>query len=230
MRRTTRPAPGRLARPNADQFLATWATGRHGAPTSEFRVDGSLEYEVFGKKLDGGGNPLEDDTQISNHRPDDGRQFDGDLPAVTYDRATCDYVVGWTGENAGEFANEKKEIWGRAYDAPSCPGEAEARTRTGAANVPACSARARGTSRSASSVAEAGCTTTVLIKVNGQPVKVSTAPRPRQVNLTGLPPGRFSVEIEATLKSGRKLKGARRYLTCSPRQPPSNGLEREDAL
>jgi hypothetical protein len=51
-----------------------------------------------------------------------------------------------------------------------------------------------------------------------------------QVNLVGLPVGRFSVQIEATLSDGRKMTGIRRYFTCTKKLPPSNGLERDDAL
>src|SRR3712207_7308981 len=51
-------------------------------------------------------------------RSEENRQFDGELPAVTYDRSTCDYVVSWTGEELGNGSGEKQEIWDRAYDAP----------------------------------------------------------------------------------------------------------------
>ena len=56
-------------------------------------------------------------------------------------------------------------------------------------------------------------------------MKVTYGDRVRaQVNLMGLPRGRFSVDIEARLKNGDTMKGARRYFTCTveaaAEQPP----------
>jgi hypothetical protein len=65
----------------------------------------------------------------------------------------------------------------------------------------------------------------VTVKVNGKRVRVSRS-RGRHVahvNLRGLAPGRYSVQITVRLKSGKVMKGKRRYFTChAPRQsgPP----------
>jgi hypothetical protein len=215
--------------PNADQFLVTW--GQDIAPVEEdpSRQDRVLQYEIFGKKVDGTGKGLEKDTQISNHNPnaENVNEFDGDLPAVTYDRTTCDYVVSWTGEEVADSSDEKEEIWNRPYDAPACPAVTQTAAQSRAPvlcasvrNFPIHLVTRRGRDYEV-----------VLVKVNGKPVQVQYGDRIRaQVNLIGLPIGRFSVEIEATLASGQKMTGVRRYYTCTKRLPPSNGLEREDAL
>ena len=54
--------------------------------------------------------------------------------------------------------------------------------------------------------------------VNGRQVKVIRGRRlTSQVDLRGLPNGRFTVTIIVTTESGRQLKGSRRYRTCTPR-------------
>jgi hypothetical protein len=214
--------------PNADQFLVSWTEITNVAVARG--KDEFFESEVFGAKVDNGGVPIEDEQQISNHRPDGGMQFDGDRPAVTYDRNKCDYVVSWTGEEfeADEKENDQKqEIWDRAYDAPPCP---TATTVAASARPPVRCASVR--NFPIHLVTRRGREYEfVLVKVNGQPVQVKYGSRVEAlVNLIGLPTGRFSVEIQARLKDGRTLNGVRRYFTCTKKLPPSNGLEREDAL
>ena len=222
---------------NADEFLVTWAQNIKEQIT---RIDGSIEYEVFGKRVSGDGSTLEDsDQQISNHNDDGDADFDGDLPAVTYDAEACDYVATWTGEEFQDGGDEKEEIWNRPYDAPGCSRDDDD-DRSSSATPP--------TEVAAESLAPAQCASRrkfpihlvkrrgreyrlALIKVNGQPVEVRYGDRViADVNLQGLPLGRFSVEIQVTLKNGRKLKGVRRYFTCTQKLPPSNGLERPGAL
>jgi hypothetical protein len=214
---------------NADQFLVSWAQDV-SAPSG--REDSAIEYEIFGKKVDGNGVPLEGDTRISDHAPSENAQFDGDLPAVTYDASTCDYVVSWTGEEFAEGADEKEEIWDRAYDAPPCP--AGAAEQTAAVVTPTGLSRRCG-SRRTFPIHLVRRTDReyefAVVRVNGQQVNVTYGDRVEAVvNLVGLPLGRFTVDIEARLANGRTLKGIRRYFTCTKKLPPSNGLEREDAL
>ena len=61
---------------------------------------------------------------------------------------------------------------------------------------------------------------TAKVKVNGRKVGVrQSGGRWRaQVDLRGLPKGRFVVSIEIKTKDGRTLKGERAYLTCTPKK------------
>ncbi len=62
------------------------------------------------------------------------------------------------------------------------------------------------------------------VKVNGRSVAVSKihARWRSQVDLRGLPTGRFVVAIEIQTMDGRTLKGRRAYLTCTPKRRGSN--------
>jgi hypothetical protein len=141
--------------------------------------------------------------------------------------------VSWSGEESEDTTDKeddtKKEIWNRPYDAPACPAAATSQTAA-SVRAPVRCASVRNfpihlvTRRNREYEL-------VLVKVNGRPVQVRYGDRiEAQVNLVGLPIGRFSVEIEARLEDGRTLNGVRRYFTCTKRLPPSNNLEREDAL
>ena len=56
------------------------------------------------------------------------------------------------------------------------------------------------------------------VLVNGRRVRVVRGARlTAPVRLTGLPKGRYSVQIKAKTKSGRTLSGVRRYFTCTPK-------------
>jgi hypothetical protein len=217
---------------NADQFLVSWSQAVDELDQS--REDRRIEYEIFGKKVDGTGAPIETaQQQISNHNPNaENLQFDGDLAAVTYDKATCDYVVAWTGEDfANENLDEKEVIFDRAYDAPACAVPERIAAAVTAAGAPS---RRCGSRRSFPIHLVRRSDREYIfavVKVNGQEVKVVYGDRVEAVvNLVGLPLGRFAVDISARLEDGREIKGIRRYFTCSKKLPPSNGLERKDAI
>lgn len=61
------------------------------------------------------------------------------------------------------------------------------------------------------------------VRVNGKTVKVETAKlggrtrRISHIDLRGLPSNRFTVSITAKTKSGKVLRGSRRYFTCKPK-------------
>ncbi len=50
------------------------------------------------------------------------------------------------------------------------------------------------------------------------------------ISFDGLPAGRFSLRIRATLADGTKVTFVRRYFTCAPKRPPSNNLDAPGAL
>jgi len=57
-----------------------------------------------------------------------------------------------------------------------------------------------------------------VVRVNGRKVRVVRGARlTAPVRLTGLPKGRYAVDITATTRSGRQLSGVRRYFTCTPK-------------
>ena len=57
------------------------------------------------------------------------------------------------------------------------------------------------------------------VHVNGRRVRVVRGRRlTAPVDLRGLPKGRFKVEIRVTTRSGRLLRGTRRYRTCTPKR------------
>ncbi len=57
------------------------------------------------------------------------------------------------------------------------------------------------------------------VSVNGKLVRTIRGTRvTAPVDLRSLPKGRFSVRIDVVTKSGRKLKGTRRYRTCAPKR------------
>ena len=51
-----------------------------------------------------------------------------------------------------------------------------------------------------------------------------------RVDLRGRPPGRYTVELRATLRDGRKLSWTRAYRTCTWKLAPSNKLSDPGAL
>jgi hypothetical protein len=61
--------------------------------------------------------------------------------------------------------------------------------------------------------------TAAEVSLNGKRVKtVSRSRITADINLTGLPSGRFTVQIVATLDNGSRVKARRRYRTCVPRK------------
>ncbi|HTZ85828.1 MAG TPA: hypothetical protein VMB05_04090 [Solirubrobacteraceae bacterium] len=61
----------------------------------------------------------------------------------------------------------------------------------------------------------------VQVAVNGRPVKVLRGRRASaQVDLRGLPRGRYTVRITVTTTSGRRISGMRAYHTCARRKLP----------
>lgn len=61
--------------------------------------------------------------------------------------------------------------------------------------------------------------TDARVFVNGKRVRVVRGSRLRApVDLRGLPKGRFTVKIEVRTKSGRTIRGTRRYRTCTPKR------------
>lgn len=60
---------------------------------------------------------------------------------------------------------------------------------------------------------------TVVVFVNGRRVRVSRRGRSRAlINLRGLPPGRFRVDITVRTRSGKRISTTRRYRTCTPKR------------
>jgi hypothetical protein len=58
-----------------------------------------------------------------------------------------------------------------------------------------------------------------VVTVNGKKVKTVKGSRlTAPVDLRGLPKGRFTVKITATLSDGRKVSSTRKYKTCAPKQ------------
>ena len=73
--------------------------------------------------------------------------------------------------------------------------------------------------RTGRSRAERSAIRSARVTVNGKSVPVTAAQRrTAQVNLTGLPRGRFTVVISLTLADGGKVRDVRRYRTCAPKQ------------
>jgi hypothetical protein len=63
---------------------------------------------------------------------------------------------------------------------------------------------------------------TVTVYVNGRQVAVVKRRRfMAQVDLHGLPKGRYTVKITVITTSGRRLTGTRAYHTCAPKPLPS---------
>jgi hypothetical protein len=61
--------------------------------------------------------------------------------------------------------------------------------------------------------------TTATVRVNGKRVKVVHARRlTSQVNLKGLPKGRYTVKITVVTASGKSFASSRHYRTCIPRR------------
>jgi hypothetical protein len=58
------------------------------------------------------------------------------------------------------------------------------------------------------------------VRVNGKRVETERNGRiTATVRLTGLPKGRFTVDITARTRKGRTLTGQRKYRTCTPKRP-----------
>ncbi len=89
--------------PSADQYLAVWSGDTATAG----------EEEIFGRLLDGAGNPLGPILRISTMGPDGNTAHDALRPAVTYNGPSNEYLVVWEGD---DVLNEE-EIYGQRISA-----------------------------------------------------------------------------------------------------------------
>ena len=89
--------------PAADQYLAVWSgdTATVG------------EKEIFGRLVNGAGNPLGGIFRISTMGPDGNIAHDATSPAVTYNSASNEYLVVWDGDDV----SGESEIYGQRISA-----------------------------------------------------------------------------------------------------------------
>lgn len=90
-----------------NQYLVVWY-GKDDAP-------GTVEREVWGQRLDGGGAEIgANDFRISDLGPEGSSAFQPFLPAVAYDFVDNEYLVVWPGD---DVTDNEFEIWGQRLNA-----------------------------------------------------------------------------------------------------------------
>ncbi len=89
--------------PTADQYLAVWQGDTATAG----------EDEIFGRLLDGAGNPLGGVFRISTMGPDGLTTHEAFDPAVTFNSASNEYLVVWEGDDV----LDEQEIFGQRISA-----------------------------------------------------------------------------------------------------------------
>ena len=97
-----------------NEYLVVW----YGVQTPG--IFGEHEFEIFGQRLDAatGAEVGPNDFRISDMGPDGDVNFDGMLPAVTYNRVDNEYLVVWQGDdNIGSLVVDEHEIFGQRLDA-----------------------------------------------------------------------------------------------------------------
>lgn len=124
---------------------------------------------------------------------------------------------------------------------PDCVGDARCETSVGTGVTPAATPAVAGQSVIAGSTGPKSCASrrrfrirlvdskadpivSATVRVNGKTVKVESAKiggrtrRISNIDLRGLPSNRFTVSITAKTRSGKVLRGTRRYFTCKVKQ------------
>lgn len=94
--------------PHTGEYLAVW----YG---DDYNDTAGFEYEIFGQRLSAlGAGVGVDDFVISDMGPPGDATYDATWPAVTYDRATHEYLVVWRGDdNRVPLVNQELEIFGQ---------------------------------------------------------------------------------------------------------------------
>jgi hypothetical protein len=156
---------------------------------------------------------------------------DGDQEArtIAYDPARCEFMTLWEGILPTLEGGTKTEIFGRRLAGSGCaspppsPPAAPAGAVLGVQSRRCASRRIfriRIVERRSDRIVAARVT------VNGQRAKMSYGRRvTARINLRTLPKGAFTVRITVRLKSGKVLRGTRRYRTCTPARNPHKRLK-----
>ena len=96
-----------------NEYLVVWYGDDNTAPL----VDG--ENEIFGQRLDAGGNAVgTNDFRISRMGPDGDAAYGAFDPAVAYNSTDNEYLVVWYGDDhTAPLVNDESEIFGQRLDA-----------------------------------------------------------------------------------------------------------------
>jgi hypothetical protein len=151
--------------------------------------------------------------------------LDGDEEArgIEYNPARCEYMTLWEAD-----LGEKFEIFGRRLaGGAACPTPApKPAPAAGVLGVQSRSCASRRFFRIRIVERRADRIRTATVTVAGKRAAISYGRRvTARIDLRQLPKGAFTVHIKVKLKSGRTLKGTRRYHTCTKAQNPHKRLK-----